>query len=177
MASRGSVIPLFTKQIWQGKPITITDPAMTRFMMTLDEAVELVIYAFEHGNPGEIFVQKSPASTIKTLTIALRQLLNVPDHPVSTIGTRHGEKLYESLMSREEVVVAKDIGKYFKITPDLRNLNYENYFETGQIKITDAVEYTSHNTKRLNVENLKKLLLKLKFIQENISAKYTEPDE
>ena len=158
MASRGSVIPLFAEQIRTGTPITVTDPNMTRFMMTLDDAVDLVLYAFENGNSGEIFVQKSPAATIEILTKALTELLNAMDHKINIIGTRHGEKLFEVLLSREEMVCAKDLGKYFCIPPDMRDLNYERFIEEGEAKISVAEEYTSHNTSRLDVNGLKKLL-------------------
>lgn len=164
MASRGSVIPLFVDQIRAGKTITITDPNMTRFMMTLDDAVDLVLFAFEHGRPGEIFVQKAPAATIDTLARALTQLLNCPDHPIQFIGTRHGEKLYEVLLSKEERAVAGDLEGYYRVPPDLRDLNYDKYFDKGELQITEAVDYNSHNTQRLDVEGMKKLLLKLRFI-------------
>ena len=175
MASRGSVIPLFAKQIYENKPLTITDPEMTRFMMTLDDAVDLVLYAFSHGRSAEIFVQKAPGATIHTLAVAMLELLNRSDLGINVIGTRHGEKLFESLLSREEKVASEDLGNYYRILPDMRNLNYEKYFEHGQIKITDAIEYTSHNTKRLNLEGMKELLLKLDFIQAFIEGDYREP--
>jgi len=165
MASRGSVIPLFVDQILNDHPITITDPNMTRFMMTLDDAVELVIYAFEHGNRGEIFVQKAPAATIETLAKALCQLLGKPEHEVRVIGTRHGEKLYEALLSREEMAAAEDLGDYYRVQPDMRDLNYSIYFEKGDVKITQAQEYHSHNTHRLDVDGMKQLLLKLPFLR------------
>jgi len=165
MASRGSVIPLFVDQIRSGQPLTITDPNMTRFMMTLDDAVDLVLYAFEHARPGDIFVQKAPASTISTLAVALAGLLGVPQHPIHTIGTRHGEKLYEVLLSREEMVAAEDLGGYFRIPPDLRDLNYSKFFEEGELKISEAIEYTSHNTVRLDVQAMSELLMKLRFLQ------------
>ena len=171
MASRGSVIPLFVEQIRSGRPLTVTDPNMTRFMMTLDDAVDLVLYAFEHGRPGEVFVQKAPAATIATLTKALKNLLSSPDTPVQTIGTRHGEKLYEALLSREEMASAKDLGEYYRVPPDLRDLNYAVYFEEGDIEITQAVEYHSHNTQRLNIEETERLLLKLPFIQAIVAGK------
>jgi len=177
MASRGSVIPLFTNQIRAGKPITITDPNMTRFMMTLDDAVDLVLYAFEHGNPGDIFVQKAPAATIATLAKALTELLDCPDHPINIMGTRHGEKLYEALLSREEMVEARDLGGYYQVPPDLRDLNYGKYVEQGEIKISEAVEYHSHNTHRLDVEGMKQMLLKLRFIQSIVRGEYVEPEE
>jgi UDP-N-acetylglucosamine 4,6-dehydratase len=165
MASRGSVIPLFVDQVLTGKPISITDPAMTRFMMTLGDAVDLVLYAFEHGSNGDIFVQKAPAATIEVLAKALTQLMNKPDHEIRIIGTRHGEKLYEALLSREERVAAQDLGGYFRIPPDLRDLNYGKFVEQGEVKISEAVDYNSHNTTRLDVEGMKALLLKLPFMQ------------
>ena len=165
MASRGSVIPLFVNQIQTGKALTITDPDMTRFMMTLDDAVELVLYAFEHGSSGDIFVQKSPASTIEILTIALKDLLKNTQHETKIIGTRHGEKVYESLLSREEMASAQDLGGYFRVPKDSRDLNYEKYVDEGKTKITNMEEYNSHNTERLDVEGTKKLLLKLDFIK------------
>ncbi|RJT27292.1 polysaccharide biosynthesis protein [Buttiauxella izardii] len=165
MASRGSVIPLFVDLIKEDKALTITDPNMTRFMMTLEDAVDLVLYAFEHGNNGDIFVQKAPAATIEALAIALRELLEVPEHPINIIGTRHGEKLYEALLSREEMIAAEDMGDYFRIPPDLRDLNYGKYVEEGDQRIAEVVDYNSHNTERLDVEGMKKLLLKLTFIR------------
>jgi UDP-N-acetylglucosamine 4,6-dehydratase/5-epimerase len=165
MASRGSVIPLFVNQIQTGKALTITDPDMTRFMMTLDDAVELVLYAFEHGSSGDIFVQKSPASTIEILTLALKDLLKNTQHRTNIIGTRHGEKVYESLLSREEMALAQDLGGYFRVPKDTRDLNYEKYVDEGKTKITNMDEYNSHNTERLDLEATKKLLLKLDFIK------------
>ncbi len=177
MASRGSVIPLFVDQIRAGKPITITDPNMTRFMMTLDDAVDLVLYAFEHGKPGEIYVQKAPAATIETLAHALTGLMGVPEHSVNTIGTRHGEKLFEVLLSREEMVAAKDLGNYYRVPPDLRDLNYGKFIEQGEIKISEAVEYNSHNTTRLDVDGMQALLMKLRFMQAAARGEYIEPEE
>lgn len=177
MASRGSVIPLFTNQIRAGQPITITDPNMTRFMMTLDDAVDLVLYAFEHGNPGEIFVQKAPAATIETLAKALTGLLGVHDHPINVIGTRHGEKLYEVLLSREEMVAAQDLGGYYRVPPDLRDLNYGKFVEQGEVKISEATDYNSHNTTRLDVEGMRALLMKLRFIQALVKGEHIEPEE
>lgn len=165
MASRGSVIPLFVEQIRAGQPITITDPSMTRFMMTLDDAVDLVLYAFEHGKPGDIFVQKAPAATIETLAKALTGLMGVPNHEIRIIGTRHGEKLYEALLSREEMVAARDLGGYYCVPPDLRDLNYGKFVEQGEIRISEAVDYNSHNTTRLDVKGMQALLLKLPFMQ------------
>jgi UDP-N-acetylglucosamine 4,6-dehydratase len=165
MASRGSVIPLFVDQIRSGQPLTITDPSMTRFMMTLDDAVDLVLYAFEHGQSGEIFVQKAPAATIEVLTQALKSLLEKPEHEVRVIGTRHGEKLYETLLSREEMAAVEDLGNYLKVSPDLRDLNYGKFVEQGEIKISESSDYSSHNTSRLDVVGMKNLLLKLRFMQ------------
>jgi len=165
MASRGSVIPLFIEQIRAENPLTITDPNMTRFMMTLADAVDLVLYAFEHGNNGDIFVQKAPAATVEVLAKALTGLMGKPDFPINVIGTRHGEKLYEALLSREEMVCAEDRGDYFRIPPDLRDLNYAKFVEEGEEKISRMEDYNSHNTERLDVEGMKKLLLKLEFMQ------------
>jgi UDP-N-acetylglucosamine 4,6-dehydratase len=165
MASRGSVIPLFVDQIRSGNPITITDPNMTRFMMTLDDAVDLVLYAFQNAKPGEIFVQKAPASTIETLAKAVTELAGVPQHEIRVIGTRHGEKLYEALLSREEMVAAEDLGGYYRVPPDLRDLNYGKFVEEGEVKISEAVDYNSHNTTRLDLAGMKALLLKLPFMQ------------
>jgi UDP-glucose 4-epimerase len=164
MASRGSVIPLFVDQIRAGKPLTITDPNMTRFMMTLDDAVDLVLFAFEHAKPGEIFVQKAPAATIETLAHALRGLLGVPNHEVRVIGTRHGEKLFEALLSREEMVAAEDLGGYYRVPPDLRDLNYSKFVEQGETKITEAVDYNSHNTTRLDLTGTQALLMRTRFM-------------
>jgi UDP-N-acetylglucosamine 4,6-dehydratase/5-epimerase len=177
MASRGSVIPLFATQIQQGQPITVTDPQMTRFMMTLDDAVDLVMYAFQHGNTGDLFVQKAPAATIEVLIKALTTLLKAPDHAVEVIGTRHGEKLYEVLMSREERVSAQDLGDYFRIPPDLRDLNYGKYVEQGEIKISAAVDYNSHNTTRLDVAGMESLLMKLQFMQAIVRGENVQPEE
>ena len=168
MASRGSVIPLFVDQVLAGKPITVTDPSMTRFMMTLDDAVELVLYAFEHGNNGDIFVQKAPAATVSVLTQALLQLMGKPDHEVREIGTRHGEKLFEALLGREEMACAEDMGDYFRVPPDTRDLNYAKFVEQGEQRITQSThgeDYNSHNTTRLDVAGMKTLLLKLDFMQ------------
>jgi len=170
MASRGSVIPLFVDQIKAGKEITITDPHMTRFMMTLEDAVDLVLYAFKNGDPGDIFVQKAPAATIETLAQALKELYHA-DNPVRIIGTRHGEKLYESLVNREEMAKALDMGDYFRIPADTRDLNYERYFSEGETDMTKVEEYHSHNTTRLDVEGTKQLLLKLDFIKRDIKGK------
>jgi UDP-N-acetylglucosamine 4,6-dehydratase len=177
MASRGSVIPLFTNQIRLGLPITITDPSMTRFMMTLDDAVDLVLFAFENGRPGEIFVQKAPAATIETLAKALTDLLGVPNHRIDIIGTRHGEKLFEALLSREEMVAAENLGGYYRIPPDLRDLNYERFFEQGEIEISQATEYTSHNTTRLDVAGMQALLTKLRFVQSALRGEHADAEE
>ncbi|UPH70234.1 polysaccharide biosynthesis protein [Abyssibius alkaniclasticus] len=177
MASRGSVIPLFVNQIRAGKPITITDPSMTRFMMTLDDAVDLVIFAFENGRAGEIFVQKAPAATIKTLAKALTDLLGAPEHRIDIIGTRHGEKLFEALLSREEMVAAQDLGDYYRVPPDLRDLNYGKFFEQGEIEISEATEYTSHNTTRLDVKEMQTLLMKLRFMQDTVRGEHVDPEE
>lgn len=168
MASRGSVIPLFVQQVLDGSPITITDPDMTRFMMTLADAVDLVLYAFQHGCNGDIFVQKSPAATMDVLAKAILELMDRREHPISIIGSRHGEKLYESLLSKEERACAEDLGDYFRVPPDGRDLNYAKFVEEGESRITRALhgeEYNSHNTTRLDVEGMKKLLLKLEFMQ------------
>ncbi len=177
MASRGSVIPLFVEQIRADQALTITDPNMTRFMMTLDDAVDLVLYAFEHGKPGEIFVQKAPAATIEVLTKALTGLLGRPDHDVRVIGTRHGEKLYEALLSREEMSAAEDLGGYYRVPPDLRDLNYGKFVEQGETKITDASDYNSHNTNRLDVAGMQALLLKLRFMQAIVRGEHVELEE
>ena len=169
MASRGSVIPLFTDQIKSGNPLTITDPNMTRYMMTLDDAVDLVIFAFKNGNPGDIFVQKSPAATIEVLAKALLELYN-KNNQIKIIGTRHGEKLYETLVNREEMVKAEDLGEYYRIPADTRDLNYNRYFLEGEAQISQIEEYTSHNTTRLDIEETKKLLLKLDYIREELIA-------
>jgi UDP-glucose 4-epimerase len=168
MASRGSVIPLFIDQVRAGQPITITDPAMTRFMMTLADAVDLVLYAFAHGNNGDIFVQKAPAATVETLARALLGVMGKPDHPVHIMGTRHGEKLYEALLSREEMACAQDMGDYYRVPADGRDLNYGKYVEQGNQQITQALhaeDYNSHNTQRLDVEGMTRLLFKLPFMQ------------
>jgi UDP-N-acetylglucosamine 4,6-dehydratase/5-epimerase len=177
MCSRGSVIPLFVDQIRAAQTITITDPNMTRFMMTLDDAVDLVLYAFEHGKQGEIFVQKAPAATIEVLAKALTALLGVPDHPVNVIGTRHGEKLYEALLSREEMAAAEDLGGYYRVPPDLRDLNYGKYVEQGEVKISDAVDYNSHNTERLDVPGMQALLMKLRFMQATVRGELVDAEE
>lgn len=166
MASRGSVIPLFIRQVVNGDPITITDPNMTRFMMTLDDAVDLVLHAFENGSNGDIFVQKAPAATIDVLVKAILEIMGKPNHPVNIIGTRHGEKHYEALCSREEMFVAEDQGNYYRVPADNRDLNYSKYFEEGEKDLSKVEDYNSHNTDRLNVEGMKQLLRKLDFIRE-----------
>lgn len=168
MASRGSVIPLFIEQLMTTKPVTVTDPNMTRFLMSLDESVELVIYAFEHAKSGDIFVQKAPAATVGVLAQALKELLQ-RDNPIHIIGTRHGEKLYESLVSREEMARAEDLEHYYRIPADNRDLNYDKYFSEGQAEIATIQDYTSHNTHRLNVEATKQVLLKLDMIQQAVA--------
>jgi UDP-N-acetylglucosamine 4,6-dehydratase len=176
MASRGSVIPLFVNQVLSGNPITVTDPAMTRFMMTLEDAVNLVLYAFEHGRNGDIFVQKAPAATLEVLIEAILELLGKQGHEVRSIGTRHGEKLYESLLGSEEMACAEDLGEYFRIVPDVRDLNYAKFMEQGDQRSTSSShgeDYNSHNTSRLDVEAMKRLLLKLDFIQRIVRGEYT----
>lgn len=176
MASRGSVIPLFVDQIRAEKPITITDPHMTRFMMTLEDAVDLVLYAFNHGQNGDIFVQKAPAATIDTLARAITQMLDKQDHQINVIGTRHGEKAFEALLSREEKACAEDLGDYFRVPADQRDLNYEKYIEDGNTKVVEYEDYNSHNTTRLDVEGMKKLLLKLEFIRDLTNGIYKSPE-
>ena len=173
MGSRGSVIPLFVNQIKAGKPLTITDPNMTRFMMTLDDAVDLVMFAFEHGKQGDRFVQKAPASTIQVLAQALKELYN-SDCEIKLIGTRHGEKLFESLVNREEMLKAEDLGRYYRIPADTRDLNYNIYMSEGTEDVEQVVEYTSHNTHRMDVEETKELLLKLDFIREDLGLVTSE---
>ena len=177
MASRGSVIPLFIEQIRAGKPITVTDPSMTRFMMTLDDAVDLVLYAFEHGQPGEIYVQKAPAATIEVLAKALMALMGKPEHEMRVIGTRHGEKLYEALLSREEMVAAEDLGGYYRVPPDLRDLNYGKFVEQGEVKISAAIDYNSHNTEQLNLAGMQSLLMKLHFMQAIARGEQVDAEE
>jgi UDP-glucose 4-epimerase len=169
MASRGSVIPLFLDQIRSNRPITITDPNMTRFLMSLEESVDLVMFAFQYANPGDIFVQKAPASTIEVLAHAIKELVNLKAE-IKIIGTRHGEKLFESLVSREEMARAEDLGDYFRIPSDSRDLNYGKYFAEGEIGASAAEDYTSHNTSRLDIEDVKKILMKLTIIQEALHA-------
>lgn len=180
MASRGSVIPLFVDQVFNGKPITVTDPTMTRFMMTLADAVDLVLYAFENGNNGDIFVQKAPAATIETLTHAILDLMSQPKHPVHIMGTRHGEKLYEALLSREEMACAQDMGDYYRVPADGRDLNYAKFVEQGEQKLTQTAhgeDYNSHNTQRLDVAGMKQLLLKLDFMQKIARGEHAVAEE
>ena len=177
MASRGSVIPLFVEQVRAGIPLTITDPDMTRFMMTLDDAVDLVLYAFENGENGDIFVQKAPAATINILCNALTDILQKPHHEINVIGTRHGEKLFEALLSREEMVVAEDLGGYFRIIPDLRDLNYGKFIDQGETKISDSIDYNSHNTSRLDINGMKDLLMKLDFMQAIVRGEQVSAEE
>lgn len=169
MASRGSVIPLFVSQIKSGKPITVTDPNMTRFLMSLEDSVDLVLYAFQNGQQGDIFVQKAPASTVADLALALKDIFD-SDSVVQTIGTRHGEKLYESLISREEMAHAEDMGNYYRIPADNRDLNYAKYFSEGDHDVSIAHDYTSHNTHRLNKDQVRQLLLSLDFIKKELNA-------
>ena len=169
MASRGSVIPLFLEQLQQGKALTVTDPNMTRFLMSLEESVDLVLYAFGHAKPGDIFVQKAPASTIGDLAQAMTSLF-VGNNEVKVIGTRHGEKLYESLVSREEMARAEDLGNYYRIPADARDLNYDKYFVNGETQIANFDDYTSHNTQRLTVDQVKEVLLSLDLIREALNA-------
>ncbi|MGO7078506.1 polysaccharide biosynthesis protein [Rhizobium johnstonii] len=169
MASRGSVIPLFINQIKSGLPLTVTDPKMTRFLMSLEDSVDLVLHAYENGRQGDIFVQKAPASTLEDLALGLKDLFNA-SNPVKIIGTRHGEKLYETLVAREEMAKADDLGRYYRIPADNRDLNYNKYFIEGEQKITEIDDYTSHNTERLDVDGTKQLLLKLDYIQEELKS-------
>ncbi|WP_199225928.1 polysaccharide biosynthesis protein [Chromobacterium sp. Panama] len=180
MASRGSVIPLFVEQVLAGKPITITNPDMTRFMMTLADAVDLVLYAFENGKNGDIFVQKAPAATVETLAHAILAHMKKENHPVHVIGTRHGEKLYEVLLSREEMACAEDMGEYFRVPPDGRDLNYTKFVEQGDQRLTrtsEGEDYNSHNTDRLAVEGMKELLMKLDFMQRIVRGEAAVAEE
>ena len=180
MASRGSVIPLFVQQVFSGQPITITDPAMTRFMMTLSDAVDLVLFAFQHGKNGDIFVQKAPAATVEDLAKSIVCLMNKPDHPIHIIGTRHGEKLFEALLSREEMASAIDMGNYFRVSPDGRDLNYTKYVEKGDCLLTQTThgeDYNSHNTIRLDLDGIKNLLLKIDFMQRIARGEHASPEE
>ncbi len=177
MASRGSVIPLFINQVLAGKTITITDPKMTRFMMTLDDAVNLVMHAFSKGKPGEIFVQKSPAATLDTLVKALTEILKKPNHEVKIIGTRHGEKQYEALLSREEMAIADDVGAYYRVPPDLRDLNYEKFVGHGELIFPNTTDYNSNNTARLDVEGMKTLLMKLRCMESAIRGEKVDAED
>ena len=170
MASRGSIIPLFIKQIKEGRPLTVTDPSMTRFLMSLDDAVDLVLYAFDNAIQGDIFVQKAPASTIWDLANAVKELFN-SNNEIKIIGTRHGEKLYETLLTREELVKAEDCGDYYRIVPDDRDLNYNKYFTEGEKQIADIEDYNSHNTQQLTIKEIKEKLLKLNYIQQELSGR------
>ena len=170
MASRGSVIPLFVAQLKEGRPLTVTDPSMTRFLMSLEDSVDLVLYAFTHGQQGDLFVQKAPASTVGDLVQSLKELFGKSNHDTRVIGTRHGEKLYESLISREEMAHAIDMGAYYRIPTDNRDLNYAKYFSEGEADISILDDYTSHNTHRLNVYEIKALLLSLDYIKEALDA-------
>lgn len=170
MASRGSVIPLFVRQIQAGEPLTITDPDMTRFMMTLDHAVDLVLFGYEHGATGDVLVQKAPAATIKILAEALLDLFGKPDHPIHILGTRHGEKKHETLLSREELAQSVDLGEYYRVPADMRDLNYGDYVESGESRISESFDYTSENTQQLDVEGMKELLLQLPFIRSTIAG-------
>ncbi len=169
MASRGSVIPLFIDQMKAGKPLTLTDPSMTRFLMSLEDSVDLVLHAFEHGRQGDIFVQKAPASTVGDLAMALRELF-ASNAELRIIGTRHGEKLYESLLSREEMARADDMGRYYRVPADDRDLNYNKYFVEGETRVSSLEDYTSHNTERLNIEQIKTLLMKLDYVRSELDA-------
>ena len=176
MASRGSVIPLFVRQIQSNEHLTITDPDMTRFMMTLDHAVDLVLFGYEHGVTGDVFVQKAPAATITILAKALLELFNKPDHPIRILGTRHGEKKHETLLSREEFASAADLGNYFRVAADMRDLNYGVYTDSGESKISESVDYTSENTEQLDVDGMKELLLQLPFIRAALAGEPADPE-
>ncbi len=177
LASRGSVLPLFVDQLYANKPLTITDPNMTRFMMTLEDAVDLVLYAFEHGGNGDIFVQKAPGATIDTLARALLEIVARVEHPISVIGTRHGEKLYETLLSREEMAHAEDSGEYYRVPPDLRDLNYGKFVEQGERLISTSEDYNSHNTRRLDVAGMREMLVKLAYVRALRDGGRAEPVE
>jgi UDP-glucose 4-epimerase len=174
LASRGSVVPLFMNQVRAGRPITITDRDMTRFVMTLDEAVQLCLYAFEHGGNGDLFVQKAPAVTIGRLAEAVLDIMDVPDHPIRVIGTRHGEKQFETLLSREEIAVAEDRGDYYRVEPDNRDLNYDAYFSSGEEHVSRAVEFNSHNTRQLGVSELADLLRSLPYVQAMLAGQVAD---
>jgi UDP-glucose 4-epimerase len=169
MASRGSVIPLFIEQVKSGQPLTVTDPNMTRFMMTIDDAVDLVLFAYQHGTPGDMFVQKAPAATIDTLALAIKKIFGAAN-PIRVIGTRHGEKLFETLLTREEKVRAQDLGSYFRVPADNRDLNYSVYFQQGEETISHEEDYTSHNTRRLDVDAMAEMLLKLELVQRELAG-------
>jgi len=173
MASRGSVVPLFIRQIQAGQPLTVTDPRMTRFMMSIDGAVDLVRWAFDHGNPGDIFVQKAPAATIETLALALKRVFGA-DNPIQVIGTRHGEKLYETLLTREETAVAEDMGGYYRVPADTRDLNYGQYFDTGRSDVSVTEDYNSHNTRRLSVDEMTEMLRSLDIVQRALKGERWE---
>jgi UDP-glucose 4-epimerase len=177
IASRGSIVPLFVDQINNKKPLTVTDPNMTRFMMTLQDAVNLVLYAFKFGKPGEIFVQKAPSTDLKTLAEAVKNLFQSPKHPVNIIGTRHGEKLFEVLLSREEMSRSRELKKYYSISPDLRDLNYEKFVEVGEKKISLSKEYNSHNTNHLNMKQTQKLLMQSNYIKKSIKGIYSQSED
>lgn len=175
MASRGSVIPLFVQQLKAGAPLTVTDPSMTRFLMSLEDSVDLVLHAYEHGGQGDLFIQKAPASTIADLAEALKELFDKPKAEIRVIGTRHGEKLYECLVSREEMARSDDLGPYFRVRADGRDLNYNKYFTTGELEVSQSDDYTSHNTVRLSIPEIKNLLLKLDYIQKELAGQSSEP--
>ena len=177
IASRGSIVPLFVDQINNKKPLTVTDPNMTRFMMTLQDALNLVLYAFKFGKPGEIFVQKAPSTDLKTLAEAVKNLFQSPKHPINIIGTRHGEKLFEVLLSREEISRARELKKYYSISPDLRDLNYEKFVEVGEKKISVSEEYNSHNTNHLNMKQTQKLLMQSSYIKKSIKGIYSQSED
>ncbi|MDP2732578.1 MAG: polysaccharide biosynthesis protein, partial [Hoeflea sp.] len=177
MASRGSVIPLFIEQIRANKPITITNPDMTRFMMTLEDAVELVIYAFTNGRNGDIFVQKAPASTVAVLAKAIKDMFGRPDHPVQEIGTRHGEKIFEVLLSREEFAIADDLGDYFRVPADSRDLNYSIFVEEGETRLNKVEEYNSHKTVQLDQAELTKLLMKVNYVRRSLTHATAQPED
>ena len=176
LASRGSVVPLFVRQLREGKPLTITDPDMTRFIMTLPEAVDLVLHAFTEGRNGDLFVQKAPGVTIADLARAVLEVMGQPDHPIKIIGTRHGEKQYEALLSREERAVAEDQGRYFRVAPDYRNLNYAAYEAQGERRLTEAIDYNSHNTERLDVAGMAAILRELDYMKRVLAGESPEGD-
>ncbi|MBL0968886.1 MAG: polysaccharide biosynthesis protein [Brevundimonas sp.] len=177
LASRGSVVPLFIKQVLRGDPITLTDPAMTRFVMTLAESVDLVLHAFANGNNGDLFVQKAPAVTVQDLALAVLEIMGRPDHPVKVMGTRHGEKLFEALLSREEMAVAQDGGRYYRVAADNRDLNYSVFESTGEPRISEAQDFNSHNAERLDVAQMRDLLLTLEYIQQVLRGGSATPED